>query len=256
MSYLTRNFKLSPPSHSANPYVKNGHQSCPSSRSVFLTSTVMTITQSTSMHIFLSLMILLSGFNLQTINPDMILPSSLIMMTLSKLLTGYLRSITLIKTLIMISTVLPEGGVPVPVPPVLPEGAQDVTAAPTRPCRNVGTWKDGPAIHRRLPIIGDDYDYSFSSSCLNQPVAMIAHRGLTSLQPPPQRLTKHALLERALFQRPWKYEHKLHAYLQLALDEPLHIDNVTDPRIVEAHVVSSKYNDDNPSYNMAMNGPF
>ena len=125
-----------------------------------------------------------------------------------------------------------------------------------RPKRNVGTWKDGPAIHRRLPIDGEEYDYSFNSCFIDQPVALIAQRGLTSLQPPPQKITKRTLLDCIFLQHEWTYQPNHHSYLLVDLDDKLHVDNVTDPRVLEVHLASTKYNDDNPSFDMAMNGPF
>ena len=148
-----------------------------------------------------------------------------------------------------------------PTPPIVSEGdiesEGDTHRTSTgRPKRKVGTWKDGPSIHRRLPIDGEEYDYSFTSSYIDRPVAMIAQRGLTSLQPPPQRLNKSTLLDCIFLQKEWTYQHTHHSYLLINFDDPTQVDNVDDPRVLEAHLASSKYNDDNPSFDMAMNGPF
>jgi hypothetical protein len=40
------------------------------------------------------------------------------------------------------------------------------------------------------------------------------------------------------------------------LDDKLHVDNIADPRVLKAHLASSKYNEDNPFFDMAMKGPF
>jgi hypothetical protein len=122
-----------------------------------------------------------------------------------------------------------------------PEGdTTTVSQVPSRPRRNVGTWKDGPAIHRRLPIDDEDYDYSFASKCLDQPVAMIAQRAISANQPHPLRLSKQTLLECSLLQHTWTYNHDHHPYLLLNFHDPLHVNNVTDPRVLEAHLASSK----------------
>jgi hypothetical protein len=47
-----------------------------------------------------------------------------------------------------------------------------------QPRCNVGTYKQGPAKIRRLPIVGEEYDFSFSViSEWDQPVPITANRG-------------------------------------------------------------------------------
>ena len=96
----------------------------------------------------------------------------------------------------------PEGAANGPIPPLddVSEG-DDITLAPdgadtahppnadtddlhppalpanTRPTRNVGTWKDGPANIRKFPIDGEDYDFSFNVQHITDPpVSVISRR--------------------------------------------------------------------------------
>ncbi len=49
-----------------------------------------------------------------------------------------------------------------------------------RPRRNVGTYKDGPSIIRRLPIDGESYNLAFSTTIVYEwenPVPAVANRG-------------------------------------------------------------------------------
>lgn len=146
--------------------------------------------------------------------------------------------------------------IPIPVPDV-PEGAT-TTGLRRNPPRHVGTWKDGPAKLRTYPIDDEEYDFTFQSS-LDSPVAFVARRGLSHTQPLPQKLLKSDLLDCYLLQTNWKYDRSRHCHHQLDLDSTLYVDDISDPRVLETYVntaKTSKYNDDNPSFDMAMNGPF
>ena len=131
---------------------------------------------------------------------------------------------------------------------------------PTRPARAVGTWKDGPAKIRKFPIDGEEYEFNFNAECvLDHPVAMVSQRSVRSSQPFPHRLTKSSLLECSLLQDAWTHDY--HRFQHLHMDSECRqlVDNICDPRVLECYVTSSKtskYNDDNPSYDMAMRGPF
>ncbi len=149
----------------------------------------------------------------------------------------------------------------IPLSPATTEGdllalAPEGETSNNCPKRNFGTRKDRPAIHRRLPIDGKEYDNSFNSSSIDQPVTMIAQCGLTSLQLPPQKINKCTLLKRIFLQHEWTYQHNFHSYLLVNLDDKLHVDNIADPHVLKAHLASSKYNKDNPFFDMAMKGPF
>jgi hypothetical protein len=56
---------------------------------------------------------------------------------------------------------------------------QDLTAA-GQPQRNVGTYKDGPAIIHRLPINGESYDLTFRATIVSKyahPVPTVLNQG-------------------------------------------------------------------------------
>ncbi len=61
-----------------------------------------------------------------------------------------------------------------------------------RPRRNnMGTYKDGPAIIRRLPIDGESYDFSLSNTVINEwehPVPAVGNRGRTTKYHPTQKV--------------------------------------------------------------------
>ncbi len=126
------------------------------------------------------------------------------------------------------------------------------------PSRNVGTYKDGPAKLRSCPIDGEEYDFTFTLD-EDPPVAFLARRGLTHTQPLPQKLSKADILECHLLQHNWVYSRTHHPHFHLDIDSHTYVDVVSDPRVLETSVMtckSSKYDNDNPSYDMAMNGPF
>jgi hypothetical protein len=74
-----------------------------------------------------------------------------------------------------------------------------------RPRRNVGNYKQGPAKIRRLPINGDEYDFSFSPiSEWDQPVPIITNRGnIQTKYHPQQHIQKSFLVECYLLQGCW-----------------------------------------------------
>jgi hypothetical protein len=141
---------------------------------------------------------------------------------------------------------------------VAPEGVP-VPTLRRNPRRNVGTYRDGPAKVRNLPIDDEEYDCTFWSTTDDPPVAFVARRGLNQTQTLPQKLSKHDILECYLLQQRWDSTHTFHPHHQMDLTSDLEVDVVSDPRVLEtflASKTSSKYDNDNPSYNMAMNGPF
>jgi hypothetical protein len=134
-----------------------------------------------------------------------------------------------------------------------------------RPRRNnVGTYKDGPAIIRRLPIEGESYDFSFSN-VINEwehPVPAVANRGRTTEYHPNQRIQQGFLAECYLLQNSWFEDPTCMAAINsnLVLDswdtEEYYFNEVSDPRVLEARTTKSKYNEDNPSFDTATRGPF
>ncbi len=123
-----------------------------------------------------------------------------------------------------------------------------------RPQQNVKTWKDGPAIIHKLPIDGESYDFTFNA--VTDPAAsMVLHPGYSTSQPT-RSLRKQSLFNCTLLQHCWTVHNDHDNYLLMDLDNPHLVDNVHDPCTLEAHAAMSKYNDDNPSFDMAVQGPF
>jgi len=63
------------------------------------------------------------------------------------------------------------------------DDAQDISTTGRPKQQNVGRYKDGPAIIRRLPIDGESYYFSFSNTLVcewEHPVPAVANRGRTS----------------------------------------------------------------------------
>jgi hypothetical protein len=127
-----------------------------------------------------------------------------------------------------------------------------------RPSRNMKSWKDGPANIRKFPIDGEEYDFTFTAQNILDPaVPLITSRGLVKPpQQPLQRITKSFLHDSVLMQRAWTQSTAQHTYFLMDVDSPTHVDIISDPRVLEAYAGKSKYNDDNPSFDMAVNRPF
>lgn len=126
-----------------------------------------------------------------------------------------------------------------------------------QPSQSVGTWKmEGWSCqHWKFPIDVESYNFSFNAlSTLDCPATIVSCQGLTTVQPPRQRIKKQSLLDCdcMLLQHEWTYAKDLHSYHLININSPCLVDNIQDPRVLEAHIASSKYNDDNPSYDMAM----
>ncbi len=131
------------------------------------------------------------------------------------------------------------------------------------PCRNVGTYKDGPANIRKFLVEGELFDFAFSIiSNWEHPVPVVANRGQISKQfHHQQKINKGFLAKCYLLQDPWFEDPTCSTCLSNNLtldswesDHPTFID-VSDPRILAARTKTSKYNDDNPSFDTAT-GPF
>jgi len=158
----------------------------------------------------------------------------------------------------------PEGVPPVPegVPPV-PEGVP-VNGRPRR--HNVGTYKDGPAIIRKFPIDGESYEYAFNINVISEwdrPVPVTKNRGgIVTQHHPTQKINKGFLAECYLLQEPWFDDPTCVSSVttNLRLDtwdsDGYYFNEIFDPRLLAARTSSSKYNEDNPSFDMATRGPF
>jgi hypothetical protein len=135
-----------------------------------------------------------------------------------------------------------------------------------RPQRNnVGTYTDGPAIIWRLQIYGKTYDFSFSTTVINEwehPVPAVANRGRTTKYHPTQKVQQGSLAECYLLQDSWFEDPTCMAAItsNLVLDswdtEEYYFNEVSDPRVLEARTTTSKYNNNNPSFDTATRGPF
>jgi len=123
------------------------------------------------------------------------------------------------------------------VPIQEPEGVQiqEPEGAPSRPSRTTKTWKDGPANIRKFPIDGEEYDFSFHN-IIDPTATMLSCRGLSTSQPPPQRVTKQSLHECTLLQQHWTDEKAYHNYFLMDLNDHHLVDNISDPRVYEAYV--------------------
>ncbi len=151
--------------------------------------------------------------------------------------------------------------IPEDIPMTAPEGVTPTPPLRRNPARNAGSWKDGPAKIRMCPIDDEDYDFTFLSSLEDQQVAFVARRGLCTSQSLPSKLSKADMHECCLLQQQWINNNGTHLYPhhQMSLVDDLVVDSVSDPRVIETYLTtaqSSKYNDDNPSFDMAVNGPF
>lgn len=152
-------------------------------------------------------------------------------------------------------------GAPDTVPEGVPQTHHDTSAQlrRTRPTRKTGTYKDGPARIRKFPIDGEEYEFinTATAPLLDMPVPMVSCRGLQHSQPLPHKISKQSLLDCYMLQQPWKsYDSRRHGYFLMDFDDPDKVDNIDDARILEVYLSSSKYNEDNPSFDMAVNGPF
>ncbi len=82
---------------------------------------------------------------------------------------------------------------------------QDLPAA-GQPQRNVGTYKDDPAIIRCLPIDGESYDLTFSATIISEyahPVPAVLNQGRFTDYHFHQKLQQCFLAECYLLQEPW-----------------------------------------------------
>jgi hypothetical protein len=154
------------------------------------------------------------------------------------------------------------------IPPTSLNSHSDVknsqSLAPTRPRRNVGTYKQGPAKICKYPIDGQEYDFSLSViSNWENPVPVTANRAnVQTKYHPKQRLNKSFLAECYLLQDCWANNPNCicQIYSNIILDswesDGIYITDILDPRILAACLSVSKYNDDNPSWDTATKGPF
>jgi hypothetical protein len=106
----------------------------------------------------------------------------------------------------------------------------------TRPRRNVGTYKQGPAKIQNFPIDGESYDFSFISDANVKPHQQTKYH--------PQKLSKALLAECYLMQQEWKEDDLCALASNAILDswEPNGehtISEVVDPRLLATKSVTS-----------------
>ena len=171
-------------------------------------------------------------------------------------------------------------GVPEGVPAEVPEGAtastdtidhNQVDAPPpvhpnNRPRRNVGTYKDGPANIRKFPIDGESYDFAFNIKVINEwehPIPSVLNKGrVTTEYHPNQKICKESIAECYLLQDPWFDDPTCVSAINdnFVLDswesDGYYFNEISDPRLLAARTKTSKYNEDNPSFDTATRGPF
>ncbi len=135
-----------------------------------------------------------------------------------------------------------------------------------QPQRNVGTYKDGPAIIHRLSIESESYDFTFTAkphSKYAHPVPAVSNQGRLTEYHPHQKLQQSFLAECYLLQGTW-FADPVCLYTMsdnLNLDswdsgESHYFINILDPCLLAACSASSKYNEDNPLFDTATRGPF
>ena len=152
---------------------------------------------------------------------------------------------------------------PQAAPHVVPEfvhedPSADLSCWPSgRPRRqNVGTWKDGPAKIRACPMENESYElHILLDNACDLPAAFITNQGHITVQPQPQRISKCTLLDCTLLQDPWVNPTDLYGCVSMDSWDPTQV-NDCDPRLLAVKSSKSKYNEDNPSYDTAIRGPF
>jgi hypothetical protein len=149
-------------------------------------------------------------------------------------------------------------------------GGDTAVADNGRPCGNVGTYKDGPAKIRRLPIDGESYelaylvDVSFNSI---YPIPAITNKACRLLNyHPEEKLQKRFLAECYFLQDKWFQESDCFSSLadHMSIDtwdngnDGIYFNDIADPCILEACSVTkkAKETDDAPLFHTAIRSPF
>jgi hypothetical protein len=152
----------------------------------------------------------------------------------------------------------------------VPEGDSIGVSNESNFCRprrsNVGTYKDGPANIRKFPIDGEAYDFAFNVNVINnweQPVSAVKNRGGFSKHIHlTHKVAKSFITECYLLQDPWFVDPACvsdtskHLVFDSWDSEGFYFNEIFDPRLLAARSTASKYNEDNPSFDMATHGPF
>ena len=135
-----------------------------------------------------------------------------------------------------------------------------------RPRQNVGTYKEGPANIRKFPINGESYDFSFNVNIINEwehPISSVKNKGRAATgYHPQQKISKASIAECYLLQDTWFEDPTCVSAINdnFVLDswdnDGYYFNEISDPRLLAARTKSSKYNEDNPSFDTATRGPF
>ena len=140
-----------------------------------------------------------------------------------------------------------------------PNVSEDYVPPFLRPRRNAGSYRDGPAIDRKFPTQDSKWEVRVNnvfSEC-DSPVASVGNRGSTpSAYHAAQKVSKAYLADRPVHQDRWDFVNSScdwSAYVTCDSWDPSLIDEF-DYRVLAAR--ASKYNEDNPSWDMVMGGPF
>ncbi len=123
------------------------------------------------------------------------------------------------------------------------EGETDIDVD-ARPKQNVGTYKDGPAIIRRLPIDGEEYEFAFNVNVISdweKPVPAVSNsQHLPTSFHAQNKIQKGYLAECYLLQDSWFEDltcvSELSDHIQMDpwIDsEDVYFNEIADPRILE-----------------------
>jgi hypothetical protein len=117
----------------------------------------------------------------------------------------------------------------------------------------------------KLPIKGELYDLAFNSNIVRdweKPVPVVANQGRTTKYHPNQKILQSFLAKCYLLQDNWFEDPTCMANIsdKLILDsrdtDSYYFNEISDPRVLEAHTKTSKYNKDNLLFDTATCGPF
>jgi hypothetical protein len=139
-----------------------------------------------------------------------------------------------------------------------------------RPRRNVGTYKDGPAKIRCLPIDGESYEFAYSNKHFlgnMRPVPAITNVAhCPSTYHPTEKLQKQFIAECYLLQDKWFQKNDCCSSLaqHMPVDtwddgtSNIYFNDIADPRILAARSATKKATDseDTPSFDTAIRSPF
>jgi hypothetical protein len=151
-------------------------------------------------------------------------------------------------------------------PLLLPGGEQFIPNEELmgQPCQNIGTYKDGPAKNRRLPIDGESYTLAYNlnlSFDAIHPVPAISNRAnRTSDYHPEQKIQQQYLAECYFLQDRWLNDPTCFSSIADIMnfdswdkgEGGYYFNDISDPHILEARSKTSTRTDDTPSFDTAI----